>query len=137
MKSAVNFVRKRAESTNLIQDHPLRSYKHESITLSHSKRTQTPTGPSGRISSTQRLIFTAARRLNTSSESYTIELGFRKFDARMMLDADNFACEHLRMKHVLPARLSAQLRWILFLELFGIVLMFGLFGKLYFLVDAI
>ena len=46
-ENAVTFVRIRAESINLIQNHPLCSYKHARITQGRSRRAQTPTGPSG------------------------------------------------------------------------------------------
>ena len=72
MESCVTFVRIRAESTNLMQNHPLRSYKHDRITLEHSKRVQTPTGPSGQILSTQRQESTARRREHRPSESYEL-----------------------------------------------------------------
>ena len=61
MESVVTFVRIRAGGTNLIQNHALRSYKHDILTLEHSKRDQRPTRPSGQILSTRRHIFTVGR----------------------------------------------------------------------------
>ena len=59
MENAVTLLILGAESTNLIQNHPLGSYKHGRITEERSRRVQTPNGPSGQILSTQRKEFPA------------------------------------------------------------------------------
>ena len=72
MESAVTFVIIGADSTNLIQNHALCSYKIDRLTQNHFRQAQTPTGPSGKDFSTQRKDVTPARRENTSSDSYTV-----------------------------------------------------------------
>ena len=54
MENAVTLLILGAESTNLIQNHTLGSYKPDRLTQNRFKHVQTPTGPSGQILSTQR-----------------------------------------------------------------------------------
>ena len=59
-ENAVTLRGNRAGGTILRQNHPLGSYKDNTITFKWSRRTQTPTGPSGNYFSTQRSIETLA-----------------------------------------------------------------------------